>query len=200
MIGFCIAAAVQDDQHWELSGKMGETKSSLVSWAQAGLSDECDGLGTKANIRRNTSSCNTDLAKPQTGFIPPNLTARCWKTLTSTWQHQGKRGRTERFSGRRWAGKVWARPEWGRGILCHRPLCSRQAVCAEHHLYHRPQEGLLKIHWCNPGSGYPKLQQGVAGYSLKANGEALTWWLYKQPGHMVWQVFIYFKLQSHKIF
>lgn len=72
MISLCAAAAMQNDQqHWELSGKMGETKSSPVSWVQAGLSDECDGLVTKANIRWNTSSCNTDPAKPRIGIHPP---------------------------------------------------------------------------------------------------------------------------------
>ena len=45
---------------------------------------------------------------------------------------------------------------------------------AERHLYHRPQEGLVESALIQPGSGYPKLQQEVAGNSLKANGEALA--------------------------
>ena len=54
------------------------------------------------------------------------------------------------------------------------PSVPRQAVWAECHLYHRPQEGLVESVLIQPGSGYPKLQQGVAGNSLKANGEALA--------------------------
>ena len=150
MISLCAAAATQNDQHWELSAKMGETKSSPVSWAQAGLSDECDGLVTKANIRWNTSSCNTDPAKPRTGIHPPEPDSQVLKDAHCNTTATGETRENWKVQWQAVSRKVWARPEWGSGTLPQTPQlrgkqCGLSATCTT-----GPRKGWLKVRWFNP--------------------------------------------------
>ena len=150
MISLCVAAAMQDDQqHWELSGKMGETKSSPVSWAQAGLSDECDGL--KANIRRNTSSCNTDPAKPRIGIHPPEPDSQVLKDAHCNTTATGETGKNWKIQ---WQGV--SRESVGTSRMGKRDS-PRQAVWAERH---RPQEGLVENVLIQPQIWLPQTSAG----------------------------------------
>ena len=209
MISLCIAADTQDDK---------KNTRNCQKTCERPSQAQCPGhrkqdfqmavvdLWPKLTSGGNTSSCHIDPAKPQIGIRPPEpdgqvpkdvhcsmiATGEMSKNWKIQWQEMSRKSASTSRMGK-WDSLPTDIPPWGKP-------CGLSTTCTT-----VPGKGWLKVHCFSPRFGYnnPKFGRGGREFwlpSLKANGEALTWRLFKRSGHVVWQVFIYFSLQSKRIF